>query len=92
MGWTRVSQNGTIDIDRWDHPIAAVPLLDAQGSLFVLVDIDLGIRDIMLSQEPLGDTAVASPRRRIDRHRYGHALSFSLGVISQRAGYLIKLT
>jgi hypothetical protein len=46
----------------------------------------------MLVQEPLGDTAIASPRRGIDRHRYGHALSFSLSVISQRAGYLVKPT
>jgi hypothetical protein len=45
----------------------------------------------MLVQEPLGDTAVASPRRGIDRHCYGHALSFSLVVISQRACYLIQL-
>ena len=92
LGWAGVGQNGATDIDRWDHAIAAVPLLDAQGSLFVLVDIDLSIRDIMLGQEPLGDLAISSPRRGIDRHRDGHGLSFSLSVISQRAGYLIKLT
>ncbi len=46
----------------------------------------------MLVQEPLGDTAVASPRRGIDRHRDGHALSFSVSVISQRASNLIELT
>ena len=91
LGWTGVGQNGAIDIERRDHTIAAVPLLDAQSGVFVLVDIDLSIRDIMLVQEPLGDTAVASPRRGIDRHRYGHDLSFSLGVISQHACCLIKL-
>ena len=92
LGWAGVGQNGATDIDRWDHAIAAVPLLDALGSLFVLVDIDLSIRDIMLVQEPLGDTAVASPRRGIDRHRYGHVLSFSLSVISQHTCCLIKPT
>ena len=92
LGWTGVGQDGTVDVDRRDRAIAAIPLLDTQSSLLVLVDIDLGIRDIMLVQEPLGDTAVASPRRGIDRHRDGHALSFSLSVISQRAGYLIQLT
>ena len=91
LGWTRIGQNGTTDIDCRDHAIAAVPLLDAQGSLFILIDIDLSIRNIMLVQEPLGDTAVASPRRGIDRHCSGHALSFSLGVISQRTCYLVQL-
>ena len=29
LGWTGIGQNRTTDIDRWDHAIAAVPLLDA---------------------------------------------------------------
>jgi len=77
LGWTRIGQDGAIDIDRRDGAIAAVPLLDAQGGRVVLVDINLAIRDIMLVQEPLGDTAVASPRGGVDRHRCGHAVSFS---------------
>src|SRR5215467_9478429 len=39
LGWTGVGQNSTVDIDRRDRAIAAVPLLDAQSGLFVLVDI-----------------------------------------------------
>ena len=80
LGWTGIGQNGAIDINRRDGAIATIPLLDAQSSRFVLVDIDLAIRDTMLVQEPLGDTAVASPRRGIDRHRYSHALSPSHSV------------
>ena len=92
LGWTGVGQNGASDIDRRDRAITAIPLLDAQRGRFVLINIDLGIRDILLVQEPLGDTAVASPRRGVDRHRYGHALSFSLSVIAHRTCYVIKLT
>src|SRR5712691_205232 len=29
LGWTGIGQNSTTYIDRWDHAIAAVPLLDA---------------------------------------------------------------
>ena len=29
LGWTGIGQDSAIDIDRWDHAIAAVPLLDA---------------------------------------------------------------
>ena len=91
LGWTGVGQNGASDIDRRDRAITAIPLLDAQRGRFVLINIDLGIRDIILVQEPLGDTAVASPRGGIDCHYYSHVLSFSLGVISQRTCHLIKL-
>ena len=92
LGRARIGQNGASDIDGWDGTITAIPLLDTQRSRFVFVDIDLGIRNILLVQEPLGYTAVASPRRGIDCHCDGHAVSFSLSVIAQRARSLIKLT
>ena len=91
MGWTGVGQNGASDINGRDGAIAAIPLLDTQRGRFVLVNINLTIRDMLLVQEPLGDTAVASPRRGIDGHRYSHAVSFLLSVISQCAGYVIQL-
>ena len=77
LGRAGVGQNRAIDINRRDDTIPTVPAFDTQGSLFVLVDINLGIGDVLLVQEPLGDTAVASPRGGIDRHRCSHTVSFT---------------
>ena len=79
LGRAWIGKNSTIDINGRDDSIPAIPPFDTQGSLFVLVNIDLGIGDVLLVQEPLGDTTVASPRSGIDRHRCGHARSFSTG-------------
>ena len=61
MSRTGVGEDRPIDIDGWNRAIAVIPLLDTQRRILIHFDVNLSIGDIMLIQEPLGDTAVASP-------------------------------